>query len=184
MFLAALGALGSVIFLGWVVLIAAGFYKDPVLRHFERYAERDDSFCLVTPMLFGLGTLAFCGGFLFTEAVAPRFPTFLFSFIFLIAALWTRENQRMLTAHPQIFLAFPRWYAELRERTTREERRHIAYMWLALPRSMRLHLNGSDHHFMIWADHVILATVTQTVEDQEADNELRQYIPDLHGRFG
>ena len=41
----------------------------------------------------------------------------------------------MMRAHPQIFLAFPRWYAELRERTTREERRRIAYMWLCLPRS-------------------------------------------------
>ena len=184
MLLAVLIALASAIYVGRMVLIAVGLYKDPVLRHFELYAERDDSYCLIPPLFFGIGMMALSAGFMFSSRIAPLFPAVLVSALFFLVALWTRENPRLMAAHPRIFLAFPRWYVQLRERTTREERRHIAYMWLALPRPMRLHLNGSDHHFLLWADYVILATVTQTVEDQESDNEFRQYIPDLHGRYG
>lgn len=184
MLLALLVMLGVTVYLGVIVLIGAGLYKDPVLRYFERYAERDDTFFLLPPLLLGMGLFAFCAGFLFSVSVAPRYPSVILGLIFLALALIARENAHVMKAHPHIFLAYPRWYAELRQRTTREERRHIAYMWLALPRAMRLHLSGSDYHFMIWADHVILATVTQTVEDQEAKNDAKSYLPDLHGRFG
>lgn len=184
MFLALLVMLAVTIYLGVIVLIGAGLYKDPVLRHFERYAERDDTFYLLPLLLLVMGLFAFCAGFLFSATVAPRYPPVILGLIFLVLAYAARENRHIMVAYPHIFLAYPRWYAELRERTTREERRHIAYMWLALPRAMRLHLNGSDYHFLIWADHVILATVTQTVEDQEARNDMKVYIPDLHGRFG
>ncbi len=82
-----------------------------------------------------------------------------------------------MAQYPDIFLSLPHWYVELRERTTREERRRIAYMWLCLPRSTRLHYNGSDRNFQIWADQVILATISQTVEDQEAALlQLREYV--------
>lgn len=184
MLLALLGMLAVSIFLGVIVLIAAGLYKDPVLRHFERYAERDDNFYLLPPFLLGMGLFAFCAGFVFSTTIAPHYPPIILSIIFLLLAFYTHEHRPFMAAHPQIFLAYPRWYAELRGRTTREERRHIAYMWLALPRAMRLHLSGSDYHFLVWADHVILATVTQTVEDQEAKRDVYDYIPDLHGRIG
>jgi hypothetical protein len=176
--------LATAIYIGVLLLIAAGLYKDPVLRHFERYAERDDSFYLLPPLLLGLGLFAISGGFLFSASIAPRYPPLILGIIFLALAFLAREHTQVMSAYPQIFLAYPRWYAELRERTTREERRHIAYMWLALPGAARLHFNGSDYHFLIWADHVILATVTQTVEDQEAKGEEKTYLPDLHGRFG
>jgi hypothetical protein len=154
-----------------LILVAVGLYKDPVLHHFERYAEADDAYYLLPPLLLASGLFAFAGGFLFSAAFAPRFPAFLIGAILLILAYIAREYRRYMRQYPQIFLSFPRWYAELSERTTREERRRIAYMWLCLPRSMRMHLNGSDRHFLIWADQVILATVTQTVEDQEAKSE-------------
>lgn len=167
-----------------IVLIAAGFYKDPVLRHFERYAEIDDTFHLLPLFLLGVGLFAIFGGVLFAETVAPRYPPVILGAIFLLLAYLARDQRGKLGAYPGIFLAFPRWYADLLQRTTREERRRIAYMWLCLPRSMRLHLNGSDRHFMVWADLVILATVTQTVEDQEATVERPHYLADMYGRFG
>lgn len=184
MLVAIILALIAAAYLIVVVLIAAGLYKDPILRHFERYAEFDDSFHLLPPLLLGMGLFAIFGGILFTATVAPRYPPLLLGILFLVLAYLARERHERLNAHPELFLAFPRWYAELRERTTREERRRIAYMWLSLPRSMRLHLSGSDRHFLVWADLVILATVTQTVEDQEAKVERQNYIPDLYGRFG
>ena len=167
-----------------VVLIAAGLYKDPVLRRFERYAELDDTFHLLPLLLLGMGLFAIFGGVLFSATVAPRYPPLVLGIIFLVLAYVARDQRAKLNAYPELFLAFPRWYAELRQRTTREERRRIAYMWLCLPRSMRLHLSGSDRHFLVWADLVILATVTQTVEDQEAKAERQYYMPDLYGRFG
>ncbi len=171
-------------FLIAIILIAAGLYKDPVLRSFEQYAERDDSFHLLPPLLLGMGLFAIFGGVLFSEVVAPRYPPLILGVIFLLLAAFARDRRAEMSMHPEIFLAFPRWYADLRARTTREERRHIAYMWLCLPQRMRLHLNGSDRHFRLWADQVILATVTQTVQDQEAKIENEYYVPDLHGRMG
>ncbi len=184
MILLLLLTLASAAYLVLIVLIGLGLYKDPILHHFERYAERDDSFHLLPLLLLGMGLFALFGGFLFSTAVAPRYPPVLLGVIFLFGAYLARERQHDLSAYPQIFLAFPRWYVELRERTTREERRRLAYMWLCLPPRMRLHLDGSDHHFQIWADQVILATILQTVEDQEGDAENRSYIPDLYGRWG
>ncbi len=171
-------------YLVYLMLIAVGFYKDPILHRSERYAEIDNSFHLLPSILLGLGLVAIFGGILFNSSVAPRYPPAVLGVLLLLAAYFAYSNRAWMTAHGGIFLAYPRWYAELRQRTTREERRRIAYMWLCLPRRMRLHLDGSDRHFLIWADQVILATVTQTVEDQEALIEDARYLPDLHGRYG
>jgi hypothetical protein len=48
--------------------------------------------------------------------------------------------------------------AELVGRTTRAERRRLAYMWLRLPAKLRLIYNSNDRAFMEWADMVILST--------------------------
>ena len=171
-------------FLARMVLIAAGFYKEPVLRAFERYAQIDDNYYMLPQLLVGMGAFSIFAGILFSVAVSPRFPPLLVGAIFLTLSYFAYSWRDKMRAYPQIFLVVPRWYVELRDRTTREERRHIAYMWLCLPRRMRMHLNGSDHHFLLWADQVILGTVTQTVEDQEATVENAHYRPDLYGRFG
>lgn len=169
MWLALFCTMLSLVYLGYIVLVATGLYKDPVLRHFERYEQGDDGYFLLPAFLFAIGLVSLFGGYLFNAFVAPRYPLFILALIFFVAAYAAFTQPRFMAQYPQVFLAFPRWYVELRERTTREERRHIAYMWLCLPRSARLHLNGSNHHFNLWADYVILATVTQTVEDQESD---------------
>ena len=55
-------------------------------------------------------------------------------------------------------MAWPRWIHELREYTTRDERRRIAYNWLRLPLRTRLHYNSDDRAFMLWADLLVLST--------------------------
>jgi len=79
--------------------------------------------------------------------------------IFLVGASYT---------YPQIskkinlkLMRFPRWYHELRERTTRYERRRIGYMWLHLPLRARLTYNSSDSLFLLWADFVIMGTIRE-----------------------
>ncbi len=174
----------SVIYLIAIILVAMGLFKDPVLRQFERYYDGDDAFHLLPATLLGLGLVAIFGGWLFSATVAPQYPPLFLGLLLIFAAYFAFNHRRWMSQYPQVFMAFPRWYAELRERTTREERRRIAYMWLCLPPRMRMHLNGSDRHFLVWADQVILATVTQTVEDQEARITDSRYIPDLYGRYG
>src|SRR5262245_2801494 len=109
----------STAYLVVVFLVAAGLYKDPVLRQFEQYAEGDDSFHMLPPMLLGAGLFSLSSGVLFSATVAPRFPSLILGAIFLLVAYLARTERARLNRYPHIFLAFPRWYAELRERTTR-----------------------------------------------------------------
>ena len=159
------------------VLVALGLYKSPVLRRSERYANFDDTYYGLPELLLSLGLLALFAGMLFMIYVSMRFPPYLIGAVILILALLAYQFRDYVKAYPQIFLAFPRWYVELRERTTREERRRIAYMWLTLPRKTRLIYSANDHAFSLWADLVILGTVTQTVEDQEAKERLMWNAP-------
>ncbi len=55
-----------------VILIGTGFYKEPLLRTFERYAQLDDSYNLLPPLLFGTGVFALGAGFLFAGAVSTQ----------------------------------------------------------------------------------------------------------------
>lgn len=167
MFLVILALVVGAVMFGRVLLIAAGLYKDPVLHSFQRYAYMDDTYLIYIPFLLWLGVLSLAAGWLYTMALAPRFPPFTFGVVLLVLTYFAFQHREWIARRNWLIL-LPRWYVELRERTTREERRRIAYMWLALPLRTRLRLSASDHHFRMWADLVILCTVTQTVTDEEA----------------
>lgn len=55
----------------------------------------------------------------------------------------------------------PSWYTEIIHRTSRYERRRIAYMWLRLPPQLRTVFNGRDQSFLDWADFVIMGSVLE-----------------------
>src|SRR5215217_5793036 len=110
MLIALILTLLSASYLVALILIAIGLYKDPILHHFERYAEADDAYYLLPPLLLASGLLAFAGGFLFTAAVAPRFPAFLIGGILLVLAYLAFQYRHYMHLYPQIFLSFPRWY--------------------------------------------------------------------------
>src|SRR5690349_4442736 len=116
MWIALILTLVSAAYLVMLVLIATSLYKEPILHHFERYAEADDSYYLLPQLLFGSGLLAIFGGILFNAAFASRFPPFLFGALFILLAYLAREYRHYMRQYPQIFLSFPRWYVELRER--------------------------------------------------------------------
>lgn len=159
------------------VLIVLGLYKSPVLRISERYANFDDTYYGLPELLLSLGLVTLFASILFMTYVSTRFPPYLMGMLILVLALLAFRLRDYVKAFPRIFLSFPRWYVDLRERTTREERRRIAYMWLTLPRKTRLIYSANDHAFALWADLVILGTVTQTVEDQEAKERLMWNTP-------
>lgn len=157
----------SLFLLGRHALILSGLYKDPVLRISERYAQRDDVYYPLPWLLLWFGLFVFSGGLLLTIIARLRFPLYWAGIALIVAAYGAYVHPELALRYPQALLAYPRWYAALRERTTREERRRIAYMWLWLPRRMRLYYNSDMVAFLIWADLIILSTISYTVEDKE-----------------
>ena len=159
--------LTSLFLLGRQALILSGVYKDPVLRISERYAQQDDTYYPLPWILLWFGLLVFSGGLLLVYVVHLRIPVYLVGIVLMIVSYAAFVHPELALRFPQILLAYPRWYALLRENTTREERRRIAYMWLWLPRRMRLYYNSDRVAFSIWSDLIILSTISYTVEDKE-----------------
>lgn len=154
----------SVFFLGRLALILTGVLKDPVLRVSRRYSIGDDLYYPLPWLLLWFGVFLFSGGLLLTIARVP-FPVYLLGILLILLSYAVYDRPKLATNFPTILLSHPRWYAELRTRTTREERRRIAYMWLWLPHGLRLYYNSHDPAFDQWADLIILSTTLQTVDD-------------------
>ncbi|HLU08337.1 MAG TPA: hypothetical protein VK003_01615 [Oceanobacillus sp.] len=157
--------LASLFFLGRLVLILGGVYKDPVLRVSERYAVEDDLYYVLPGILLWMGVMLFSGGLILMLLTGMRFPVYLLGVALMVLAYVAEEHPEIAKEYPRLLLSYPRWYAELRQNTTREERRRIAYMWLWLPARMRLYYNSHDRAFHQWADLIIISTTMQTVED-------------------
>ncbi len=146
-------------------LILGGLLKSPVLRGFERYSAFNDTYYPLPGLLTGMGLFVLCLGILLRRLSGTTFPTHLPGLVILLLAIIAYRAFGLASRFPGLFLALPRWYAELRERTTREERRRIAFMWLTLPRQTRLHYEWHTRAFTHWVDLVIVSTGTQTFED-------------------
>ena len=78
-----------------------------------------------------------------------------FMFVFFVM-LYTRVRDSVME-HPEIFLRFPRWYREIVDHTSREERRKLSYMWLGLPMRTRLLYNADHAEFRKWVELVVLS---------------------------
>lgn len=153
------------------VLILSGFLKGPILHSFEKYGDSETVYYALPPLLLWSGLLVLSVGPWVAPALRSWSPIVLLGLPLLVAAYYAYTEPRLALHYPQIFLSYPRWYYELRERTTRYERRRLAYMWLALPAGLRLAYNGSDRAFNQWADLVIMATMTYE-EDAELWRDL------------
>lgn len=149
------------------LLILAGWLKAPLLRLFERYGVADDSYTVMPELMTSFVLLLFSVTALLMESFfQTALPVILVGVLYLLGWLMLRSRYAA-RRFPFLFLSLPVWYSDLRERTTREERRRIAYRWLSLPMRTRLAYSANDHAFHLWADLVILGTVTHTVEDDE-----------------
>jgi len=149
----------SLFIAGRLALILTGLYKSPLLTLFEKYGDEENYFFPLPRLLFWTGTLMFSGADVFNEmafyvpSVVP-IVGFLFMILGYGAVTLPPHLQQSLDAYPP----FPLWYHRLREHTSREERRRIAYIWLRLPARTRLLLNSNDRAFFHWTDLIILAT--------------------------
>jgi hypothetical protein len=149
-----LGFIMCFIMMGRVALIVSGRLKGPVLRNFERYGDDETYYQPLTWLL-----VWFC--------LSLYFLNYLIGFVFcmeplVVAVLYMAyvllNHPQTIKKHDWLFLRYPLWLADLRDRTSRLERRRIAYMWLRLPRRTRFAYNSNDRAFLEWADFIILGT--------------------------
>jgi hypothetical protein len=135
------------------VLIVIGFYKDPILSSFEKYGEES----LYSPMMMlVIWSFAFIAYHLIVFVQSP-----ILKIVMILVALFVFHilfvNRDLIRENHHLLRKLPRWYENLSQRTSREERRRIAYMWLRLPLKTRLLYNSSDFYFNQWADLVLLS---------------------------
>ncbi len=150
---------GAMLYLTRTTLILVGWHKGPILKQFEKYGDDEPFYYPLPGLLICAGVFAMLGGGL----LAPIWRLWCLPFgpgllLFLAAyySYYERETARRL---PSIFMRYPRWQNELRDYTTREERRRIAYRWHDMPFRSRLLLSSSDVDFFRWADLIIMGTV-------------------------
>jgi hypothetical protein len=134
-------------------LIVMGTYKDPVLASFEHYGEER----IFSP-LFSLTVWAVVFVYLSLFLYVRAGP--LFALGLIIGAFLASMHERMdewRYKYDSMFRLFPRWYFELVQRTDREERRRIAYLWLRLPIATRILYNARSEYFHQWVDLVLMS---------------------------
>ena len=146
------------VFLIRTVLIITGMLKSPVLQTFEKYGDSENIYHPLPSLLFWTGMLLAVASPVVLSALRSTFPALLPGFVCIFAAYLIYTNPNFIRQYPNIFFVYPRWYHELRARTTRYERRRIAYKWLWLPARLRAIYNVSDRAFNQWADLVIMST--------------------------
>lgn len=134
-------------------LIILGVYKDPVLASFEVYGREKIYSPMVWLIIWGLGST-----YLSLYLLIPQDNAFIIGIVILIPVLAVRERvPNIVHNNPRFFRSLPAWYRELATRTTREERRRIAYLWLRLPARTRSLYNINNHLFYQWVDLVLMS---------------------------
>ncbi|MBZ0305039.1 MAG: hypothetical protein K8I82_03125 [Anaerolineae bacterium] len=157
--LLALAFLICTIFLSRLVLIITGRLKGPIIQTFERYGDDEPFFYPWPQFLLWSGLWLIIAQLLLAYYMRIRLPTIWIGVILLAVSFVlsrvtpkAREWEFLHTLHPF-------WLQDLWERTSRLERRRIAYMWMRLSWKARLYYNSSDQAFLQWADLIIMATL-------------------------
>ena len=134
-------------------LVTLGYYKEPILTAFQHYGDEVGFSPLFESFAWG-GVLAYL---LFIVLAPSSFLILIgvFCFVFFVMLYWRIKDS--ILNHPHIFLRFPNWYREIVDSTTREERRKLSYMWLALPLRTRLLYNAQHEEFRKWVELVVLS---------------------------
>jgi len=134
-------------------LVTLGFYKEPILTAFQRYGDEVGFSPLFEAFWWGcVLTYLF-----FLLAVPSSFLVLFGVILFSLSVMLYWKIKDSIMRHPKIFLKFPRWYREIVDHTSREERRKLSYMWLGLPLRTRLLYNAQHDEFRKWVELVVLS---------------------------
>lgn len=142
----------SVLFIR-ATLITLGFYKEPVLHAFQQYGEEVGFSPLLDMFLWG-GILAYM---IFLAFVPSTFLIILGVITGVAMTTFYWRIKANIMNYPTFFLLYPRWYYDIIDRTSREERRKLSYMWLGLPLRTRLLYNTRDDAFEMWVELVVIS---------------------------
>lgn len=154
--LAAVWFVLSGVFLSRSVLVTLGLLKGPVLHAFEKYGDNEGNYNTLFYLLFWMGMFSITSGFWLARLSRNVFfPMEFIGAILLIGAFVAYRQAHLV----ERYFHYPVWYFELKERSSRSERRRIAYMWLRISRKGKLLYNSSDFAFNQWADLIIVSTI-------------------------
>ncbi len=142
-----MAAFGAMLYYGAILL---GLYKDPMMAHFRQYGEERRIYPL-SRFIFSLSGVLFMTGLMLPGSTIEALLLIL-SLIGIVASFGISRT-------PHVQAALPRWYQDLLDITTREERRAIAYAWARLPLRTRLRLNGDSYAFQVFVDEVRLTVI-------------------------
>jgi hypothetical protein len=139
--------------------ITGGLIKEPLLDHFRQYGESPPIHPLVRLLVAG-GAFSFALTF-FTPTLFSHgfFANLLPSLVFTVLATMLEVSALLVYHQKTLRSSLPLWYAQLMHETSRQERRHIGWAWLRLPRRMRWRMNGDQRAFHTWADLVRLTVI-------------------------
>ncbi len=134
-------------------LVTLGFYKEPILAAFQQYGDEASFSPLVEAFSWGCAL-----SYLIFLLVVPSSFLLLIGILLFVTyvMLYWRVKDRIMD-YPQVFLRFPRWYRDIVDNTSREERRKLSYMWLGLPLRTRLLYNAHHEAFRKWVELVVLS---------------------------
>ena len=134
-------------------LVTLGYYKEPILSAFQQYGDEVgfsplfESFAWGTVLAYLIFVLLVPSSFLVLIGI--------FSIVGFVMLYWRIKDN--VLDHPGVFLRFPRWYRDIVDHTSREERRKLSYMWLGLPLRTRLLYNADHAEFRKWVELVVLS---------------------------
>lgn len=157
--------IATVVGMGRSALIFLGLYKDPILWSFEQYGPDERLPLPLITLLMWIGAFIVCIGIWIATYLPLPFPLVSLGLGLIVFALICLYYYSVIWKGYYRLVRLPRWHHDLLERTTRYERRRIAYMWLHLPWRLRLLYNSSDQAFLIWADFVIMGTIREEESD-------------------
>ncbi len=146
---------------GWLVRRAAvisGLYKDPIMATFRLYGP-EMPFSPLARFFDALGLWSLIVGSIVSSLTTSYRSLWGYApVIFLALAVMALAGTIITRRSQSLFHTLPLWYSELMRYTTRQERRHIAYAWLRLPRRMRWRLNADQASFRVFVDLVRLTS--------------------------
>jgi hypothetical protein len=151
------------------LMIMIGAFKDPILARFEEYGPEEHPYLPLVSLMPWLGGIITCIGFWVHQFGALAFGFIVIGLLISFLTFLTANNYEFAAKLNFALYHYPNWYHELRDRTSRYERRRIAYMWLQLPLRTRLSYNSHNHAFLIWVDFVIMATIREEEYDPLAE---------------
>ena len=152
----------SAFFVFRLILISAGWLKNPVMRQLESYSNSYSTYYPLPAMMIWSSMFAVSGSLLLMLIAQSRFPIYLPGILLMLGAWISVQYADGIMARSRWMQ--PKWYRDLQDRAGRYEQRRIAFAWIRLTPRIRTKLSLNDHAFELWVDLVLLSTSDTTAD--------------------